>query len=194
MFDSEGLQLLLIDDDQLLAKAMQRQLALQGFRNHQHSSFSEIQCSFLHKTAPEQLIMSIDTINAAVLAQVKTIVELSRCPVIIFSAQPFEDENNIALTSSGASCYPLIDPLKVPIKPLLINSQSSFDAFKQLKQQLTAMKTQLADRKQIERAKGLLMKQHTCDEEQAYIAMRKLAMNRAQRMGDVARELIQALA
>ena len=97
------------------------------------------------------------------------------------------------MVEAGACCYQQLDATDIPLKPLIETSREQFANLYRLQSELNATKLQLADRKQIERAKGLLMKKHECDEEQAYIAMRKLAMNRAQRMGDVARELIQAL-
>lgn len=80
-----------------------------------------------------------------------------------------------------------------PMKSLLTNGLLHFKALQQIKAELAETRARLEDRKQIERAKGLLMIQHQCNESQAYNALRKLSMNRAQRMGDVARELLQNL-
>ena len=57
-------------------------------------------------------------------------------------------------------------------------------------QQQTA--TKLADRKTIDRAKGILMKQRGLDEDAAYQSLRKLAMQRGMRMGEIAKQVIQA--
>ncbi len=79
------------------------------------------------------------------------------------------------------------------LQTLIETTCVQFQQLQSLHQQLQNLKVRLEDRKQIERAKGLLMKKHQCDEEQAYIALRKLSMNRAQNMGQVARELLQIL-
>ncbi|HQR61227.1 MAG TPA: ANTAR domain-containing protein, partial [Methylophilaceae bacterium] len=52
--------------------------------------------------------------------------------------------------------------------------------------------TKLAERKDVERAKGILMKQRGLDEEAAYQALRKMAMERGTRLGEIARQVIQA--
>jgi response regulator NasT len=46
------------------------------------------------------------------------------------------------------------------------------------------------ERKAVERAKGILMKQRGCDEPQAYHALRKMAMDKNLRIGEVAENVI----
>ena len=53
-----------------------------------------------------------------------------------------------------------------------------------------AAQMQLADRKRIERAKGILMQQKNMSEEEAYRALRKLAMDRGMRLTAVAENLL----
>ena len=52
------------------------------------------------------------------------------------------------------------------------------------------MQGRLAERKVIERAKGLVMKQKGVDEEEAYRVMRKLAMDRNRRLLEIAQQII----
>jgi len=53
-------------------------------------------------------------------------------------------------------------------------------------------RTRLADQRDIEKAKGLLMKRRGLDESAAYGLLRRMAMDRKQRIGDFARVLITA--
>ena len=62
-----------------------------------------------------------------------------------------------------------------------------------MRRDLDKARNQLADRKRIEQAKGLLMKHQSCDEEQAYRMLRKLAMDRGQRIAQVAQNVIDIL-
>jgi response regulator NasT len=55
---------------------------------------------------------------------------------------------------------------------------------------LKSILEELAERKLIERAKGLLMKAHGLDEESAYALLRKTAMDRKLKLVEVARELL----
>jgi response regulator NasT len=55
---------------------------------------------------------------------------------------------------------------------------------------LVSRDQQLAERKRIEQAKGLLMKMKDCNEEQAYTLMRRQAMSRQQKLIQVAEQII----
>lgn len=63
----------------------------------------------------------------------------------------------------------------------------------QMQQEVTQLTDKLAERKQVEKAKGLLMKIHQLDEETAFKAMRNSAMQNSQSLGQIARNLITTL-
>jgi len=65
-----------------------------------------------------------------------------------------------------------------------------FESDQALRAQLQARDAQLAERKRIELAKGLLMKMKNCDEEEAYTLMRRQAMSRQQKLAQVAEQII----
>ena len=67
-----------------------------------------------------------------------------------------------------------------------------FDADRALRAELDQARSELVARKRIERAKGLLMKTRGLSEEDAYRALRKLAMDRQATLADVAQQLIDA--
>ena len=56
--------------------------------------------------------------------------------------------------------------------------------------ELAAMRVALTQRKEIERAKALLMQHHQCDEEQAWHTLRKMAMNQNKRVWEIAQALV----
>jgi response regulator NasT len=59
-----------------------------------------------------------------------------------------------------------------------------------LRSELNKAKADLASRKSVERAKGLLMKERGLDEAQAYALLRKLAMDTGRSLGAVASDLL----
>jgi response regulator NasT len=61
-----------------------------------------------------------------------------------------------------------------------------------LLQEIQSLRAQLAERKLVERARGLLMKSRGLDEEAAYAALRKMAMDRKLRLGEVAQRVVDA--
>jgi response regulator NasT len=68
-----------------------------------------------------------------------------------------------------------------------------FREFQALRRELEATRNKLAERKLIEKAKGLLMQQKSYSEEEAYQALRKVAMDRNQRLAEVAQNVISVL-
>jgi two-component system, response regulator / RNA-binding antiterminator len=61
-----------------------------------------------------------------------------------------------------------------------------------LRGQLAQANSKLAERKLIERAKGLLMKSRSLDEEAAYAALRRTAMDRNLKLSEVAQRIVDA--
>jgi CheY-like chemotaxis protein len=68
----------------------------------------------------------------------------------------------------------------------------SDDVLALLAAEVQALKLKLAERKLVERAKGLLMKWEGVDEETAYAALRKMAMDRNLKLAEVASRVIDA--
>jgi response regulator NasT len=79
------------------------------------------------------------------------------------------------------------------IKPVMDVAIARFREFQALQSELTEVKSKLADRKFIDKAKGLLIEKYKMSEEEAYGALRKMAMNRNQRIVDVARNVISMM-
>jgi GAF domain-containing protein len=74
--------------------------------------------------------------------------------------------------------------LSLPLGALLTASS--------LREQLQKMERQLADRKLLERAKGLLQASFGWSEEEAYLQVRRLSRQRRTCMREIAREIIEA--
>ncbi|MDH4275413.1 MAG: ANTAR domain-containing protein, partial [Gammaproteobacteria bacterium] len=68
-----------------------------------------------------------------------------------------------------------------------------FREYRAVFEELKSTKNQLVDRKKIERAKGLLMSRDNLSEENAYHALRHLAMERNQRIVDIANKILENL-
>ena len=66
-----------------------------------------------------------------------------------------------------------------------------FDEYQKLVAELAEANLKLSERKLVDRAKGILMKSRGFSEDEAYHALRKLAMTRKKRMGDTAKMVIE---
>jgi response regulator NasT len=93
-------------------------------------------------------------------------------------------------TRAGVSAY-VVDGMSAQrIGPIIDAAIARFEQFHALKREFDEIEEKLADRKVIERAKGLLMKSRGLTEDEAFRALRKQAMQSNARLGDVARQLV----
>ncbi|PXB91033.1 response regulator, partial [Pseudomonas aeruginosa] len=91
---------------------------------------------------------------------------------------------------SGVSAY-IVEGIQASrLQPILDVAMARFESDQALRAQLQAREAQLAERKRIELAKGLLMKMKHCGEEEAYTLMRRQAMSRQQKLIQVAEQII----
>ncbi|MGG3812835.1 ANTAR domain-containing protein, partial [Methylorubrum rhodesianum] len=67
-----------------------------------------------------------------------------------------------------------------------------FNAFARLQRELDEARSELADRKLIERAKGILMTRKGMSEDEAYKLLRRQAMNEKRKIVDIARAIVTA--
>jgi response regulator NasT len=78
------------------------------------------------------------------------------------------------------------------IKSIIEAAVARFEDFQSLRTQLAEAQLKLSERKVVERAKGLLMKSRGLDEDAAYAALRKMAMDRKLKLAEVAQRVIDA--
>lgn len=95
-----------------------------------------------------------------------------------------------AAVEAGVAAY-VVDGLSAGrVRPVLDVAMSRFQLMQRLRADLTKAKADLAARKTIERAKGVLMKERGLDEEAAFQTLRKLAMDTGRPLGAVAADLL----
>ncbi len=112
-------------------------------------------------------------------------------PVAMFVDQT-DAEMTKAAVEAGLSAYVVGGLTKARIKPVLETAIARFQMMSQIRSELDAAKTALAERKTIDRAKGLLIQAKGLSEDEAYSLLRKTAMDQGRRLFDVADALVTA--
>ena len=79
------------------------------------------------------------------------------------------------------------------VQPIIDVAIARFREFQALKDELDATRSQLAERKAVEKAKGLLMKHKKITEDEAYQMLRKMAMDKNKRIAEVSEGVISAV-
>jgi two-component system, response regulator / RNA-binding antiterminator len=140
---------------------------------------------------PDVIVIGLENPSRDVLEQMFQVSRVVHRPVAMFVDQ--SDTAMIeAAIEAGVSAY-VVDGLKKErVKSILETSIMRFRAFARLKEELDAARSQLEDRRTIDRAKAVLMRLKGISEEEAYRLMRRTAMNENRKMAEVARALITA--
>ena len=91
---------------------------------------------------------------------------------------------------AGVSAYVVDGLSEARLQPILEVAVERFAAEQMLKHELADAKMKLAERKTLERAKGILMKQKNIAEDEAFQLLRRYAMDRGIKMADAATRVI----
>ncbi|MDH5302349.1 MAG: ANTAR domain-containing protein [Gammaproteobacteria bacterium] len=137
----------------------------------------------------ELIIVNVEAVSFDMMKALRQIVQHHALPIVIF-AQREGVVRSSDVVKLGICAY-IIDGLSVErIKPILEVAQARFEQFRLLQDEILASKQALSERKDIERAKGILMRQRNFSEDEAYNTLRKTAMSQNKRLADVARSII----
>ena len=138
---------------------------------------------------PDVVVIGLDSPSRGTLEHLCVMSRDKPRPVVMFT---HDDDSGLIhqAVRSGVSAYVVGGLSRERIKPIVEVAIARFEQHQLLRDELKQAKTDLMQRKVIERAKGILMKQRGIGEQQAYEAMRKLAMGQNKRLFDVAQNIL----
>jgi response regulator NasT len=138
---------------------------------------------------PDVIVIDTESPTRDVLEHVVIVSQSSPRPIVMFATDTGGETIREAVRA-GVSAY-VVDGLDgTRVNTIVEVACARFEEFQRLKLELAEANLKLSERKLVERAKGLLMQSRGISEDEAYHALRKLAMSKKQRLGDIARQLI----
>ena len=138
---------------------------------------------------PDVVVIDLESPSRDLLEQLFQVSRLVERPVAMFVDQS-DAAMMQAAVDAGISAY-VVDGLKSErVKSIIDVAILRFNAFARLQRELDEAKNELADRKVIERAKGLLMTAKNLSEGEAYALLRRQAMNEKRKLVEIARALV----
>ncbi len=152
----------------------------------QHSSLF---LSLVKERQPDLIIINLATPSEAIMADLQTLNQHCPVPVIVFAHDEHPDTIN-RLIKADVCAYVIGHCRPDAIDNVINVARARFNRLQQLKNALEEARTQLEDRKQIDRAKAILIKTQNFTENEAYHTLRKLAMDRNITLGDMAKNVI----
>ncbi len=138
---------------------------------------------------PDMIIVDAQSEARDTLEHVVMSTRDERRPIVLFTDDA--DTSHVgAAIAAGVTAYVVAGLAPERIKPVLDVAMARFRHEEGLRAELADARTQLSDRKLIDRAKGLLMTRQGLNEDEAYARLRKTAMDRGLRIAEVAQRLI----
>lgn len=184
-------KIVIVDESPVRAAILEEGLRDAGFTQVVHISEMQSLLARIYAVDPDIIVIDLENPSRDVLEAMFQVSRAVKRPVAMFVDQ--SDSASIqASVEAGVSAY-IVDGLKKErIKPILDLCVSRFNAFAKLQEELDRTKSQLEDRKVIERAKGILMKVKGLTEDEAYVLMRSTAMREKKKIGEIAQSIITA--
>jgi len=138
---------------------------------------------------PDMIIIDAESDARDVLEHIVIATRDERRPIVMFT----EDEDTRVMQlamEAGVTAYIVAGLQTERIKPVLDVALARFRQEQKLFAELSDTKHKLAERKVIERAKGVLMARHKLSEDEAYQKLRNMAMNKNLKLSEIAQRLL----
>jgi len=186
-----SVKVLLIDDTRTRARVLRKALQDGGYEVVQAAAAPLALLKAVERAQPDVIIIDVDSPSRDVLEHIVVMSQNAPRPIVMFANDPAEEKIREAV-KAGVSAY-VVDGLEAArVKPIIDVACARFEEFQRLRGELAQVRENLSERKLVERAKGILMQRRGLSEEDAYAALRGMAMDRKQRLADAARSVIEA--
>lgn len=146
---------------------------------------------YTRQAQPDVLLVDLEVPTPAVQQQLERVLQERPLPVAIFADRSDREPVRTAV-KAGVSAF-VVDGFRPSrVLPVLEAARARFLEFQSLRRERDSAVTQLAERKVVERAKGILMQHRQLAEDEAYTTLRKLAMSKNKRLIEVAESIVTA--
>jgi response regulator NasT len=185
------LGILIIDENRIRASVIEAGLLQAGYDDltmvHDVTGIAKK----IEDVDPDVIVINLENPNRDMLENMFQLSRAVKRPIAMFVDR--SDKASIeAAVEAGVSAY-VVDGLKQErVKPILDMAISRFNAFSRMTRELEEARTELENRKLVDRAKGILMATRGLSEADAYALLRKTAMNQNRKIPEIAQSLITA--
>src|SRR5467141_3076108 len=184
-------KIVIVDESPIRAAILEEGLREAGFTGVVHISEMQNLLARIYAIDPDVILIDLENPSRDVLEQMFQVSRIVKRPVAMFVDQA--DSASIqASVDAGVSAYIVNGLKKERIKSILDLCISRFNAFSRLQSELEQTKSALAERKVIDRAKGILMTVKNLSEDAAYALLRRTAMNENRKIAEVAQSVVTA--
>jgi AmiR/NasT family two-component response regulator len=139
--------------------------------------------------ACELVVADMSLVEAEGLSAVAQVLEQHHLPLILTSSAASDEDIKLA-----SVCHPLAHLVK-PVRPddlrvAIVIAVQRFEELQALRAEAAGLREALDDRKFIERAKGIIMRQHGVTESEAFCRLKQHSHDQQTRIVDVAKSIV----
>jgi len=184
-------RVLVVDESPERAEVMRDGLHRAGYEVTASLSSPFALLKTIEELQPDVIVIDTDSPSRDVLEHLVVMTAHTPRPVVMFANDDAPETIRNAVRA-GVSAY-VVDGLDARrVRPIIEAAVARFEEMQGLRAQLAQANLKLAERKLIERAKGLVMKSRGLGEDAAYAFLRKTAMDRSLKLAELAQRIIDA--
>jgi response regulator NasT len=181
-----ALTILLIDTDAERARALEDKLSESGYARIVRAEGPDLAAQ-VERARPDLVIIDMALPDRDALEDIRSVSAAS--PVVMFAGtdDPAFAQEAIA---AGVCSYNLSGVALQDVRPILASAIALFQRYRHVETELAAAKALLNERRLIERAKAILMKDRKMTEPDAYRWLQKKAMNESRKLAQVVADFV----
>ena len=185
------LKIAIVDESPVRSAILEDGLREAGFTQVERIAETRNLLARVYALDPDVILIDLESPSRDMLEQMFQMSRAVKRPIAMFVDQ--SDSASIqAAVDAGVSAYIVGGLRKERVTSILDLCISRFNAFARLQGELDSAKDALEERKVIDRAKGVLMKAKKLSEDEAYVLLRKTAMNENKKIVEIAQSVLTA--
>lgn len=184
-------RILIIDDVRDRAAWLKASLELAEFDVVGLLAWEQVDEQTIQAASADVIIMDANAPGRDTLEQISLMSTTLEKPVVVLGARNDQESIQEAMRA-GVSAYVSHTVKGEDLSGIIHVAAARFAEHKRLRDELKEAKDQLAERKLVDKAKGILMDDHGYSEPEAYKRMRNLAMTKGKRIAEIAEAIIFA--
>jgi response regulator NasT len=184
-----SLRVVIAEDEAIIRMDLRETLEEEGYSVVGETGRGDTVVDLIRETSPDLAILDIKMPGADGLSAARTINAERLCGVLMLTA--FSQREVVEEARDAGALAFLVKPFqKSDLIPAIEVAMGRFRELKSLAGDVDTLGDQLESRKFIDRAKGLLMDEHSMSETDAFAFIQKTAMSERLRMRDVADRIL----
>lgn len=188
---NQNLRISIADDEADMRDYFQKMLPALGHTVVSAAKTGKELVEHCKKQRPDMVITDVKMPDMDGIEAANELYKDNPIPVILVSG--YHDEELITRAEADHILAYLVKPIKkADLEPAIGLAMRRFGQFQALRKEASDLRQALADRKVIERAKGILMKRAQLDEQDAFRRLQKLASEKNRKLIEISTMIVTA--